>query len=291
MSKDIFNFFKTKGKIIFHAIAITLLIAFICCNVYDDARMKEDYEDIKKEILQKHSKQPTDVASNAKPTGLSPELKKKLFDTGMGYFEKEDTIAKLKKVIEEKANDKSFSKEAGEFPALLNKLKGPYKEEFIHGNFKLEKIKIEAEEAIKAIPDTLGSVVEPQPQLAGGAGSIKQEKEKFTEELQEAYDSYFELLTLCMYETHHKGDKKVVAERIVDFFKGTPDDHGDSIISVLEHIETIKNMAIEFKTCISTPKASDNNNGYDQVPECSNKAQQNIKQRKQNQERQAVVAR
>ncbi|AYE36868.1 hypothetical protein DB313_05055 (plasmid) [Borrelia turcica IST7] len=271
MNKDIFNSIKTKNKIIFQAIAIMLLIAFICCNVYDDARMQEDYKDIKDEILQKHLKQPTDVTSNAKPKGLSPELKKKLFDTGIGYLEKDTTVEKLKAKILTKAHDNNFSKEALEHTALLNKLKGAYKEDFIHGNFKLEKIKLEAEEAIKAIPeDKLVYGVEPPllPQ-AERPGDLKVQKETFTKELQEAYDSYFELLTLCMYSKPYHDDNKVAEGRIVDFFKGTPDNNGDSIVSVLEHIEAVKNRALDFKTCLSTPKASDNNGGANQVPQCT----------------------
>ncbi|AYE36866.1 hypothetical protein DB313_05045 (plasmid) [Borrelia turcica IST7] len=260
--------FKTNNKLVFKITSTTLLIAFICCNVYDDDRMQEDYKEIKEEILQKHSKEPINIDSHTKPTGLSPELKQKLFDVGMHTLELDATIDKLIEKIKPHTvsynnNFKTDFTQAGEFPALLNKLRGDFKEEFIHGNFKLEKIKLEAEEAIKDILPTGGKLFQES--------GLKQEKERFITELKEAYDDYFIFLTLCMYVEYH-ADNKVVGERLIDFFKGTPDKNGDSIDSVLKEIEAIKNRAVHFKACMS--KSNSSGEEIQKVQKCSSEAEQ-----------------
>ncbi|AYE36864.1 hypothetical protein DB313_05035 (plasmid) [Borrelia turcica IST7] len=208
---------KLNIKTILSPLLTTLILALICCSVADDTTIQESYNDIKDDSLK--------IMQYSSSEELSEEFKQKLFDSGISFLGSDNIVSSIKNT------HPKFTTEDSEFKSLFDKLNGEFKEEFIDKKFKIEKIKLEAEEAIKQIPDT---------QI------IKEELEHY---LGKAYRGFYLSLADCMYDSVFT--KKTSKEKLDDFFKGIPDVNGFSFSFFLKHMNATKKRAILIKKCMA----------------------------------------
>ncbi|AYE36865.1 hypothetical protein DB313_05040 (plasmid) [Borrelia turcica IST7] len=211
---------KIKGKIIQTMLTI-LILALICCSTDAQKKSSEDM--------------------NSK---LSPWLRSDLLDLGLKALQSEDIAKKVR------SNIPTFTTEDDELKALLDRLNGDYKEDFIDAMAKIVNSKLDAEDAIDELSELILEVEK-------SGKDLKEVKEDLEETLKNIYENYFVLLILCMYKNAYESPENPL--RLLNFFEGNPNEYGVSIDLIIQNMNAITNRAMHIISCIHSPTAQSEN--------------------------------